>query len=135
MTSMDKINPDKFNSVLKTWRIPPIVKKAVSVISDKKGDDIVILKLKGITDLTDFMVICSGNSQKQNRAIANDLQRLLKKEFRSAPFGVEGSNFGDWVLLDYVDFVVHIFSPETRVKFSLEKLWMDAKRYDFIFAE
>ena len=132
---MDKINPDKFNSLLKTWRIPPIVKKAVSVISDNKGDDIVILKLKGITDLTDFMVICSGNSQKQNRAIANDLQRLLKKEFRSAPFGVEGSMYGDWVLLDYVDFVVHIFSPETRVKFSLEKLWMDAKRYDFIFAE
>ncbi len=132
---MDKINPDKFNSILKTWRIPPIVKKAVSVISDNKGDDIVILKLKGITDLTDFMVICSGNSQKQNRAIANDLQRLLKKEFRSAPFGVEGSMYGDWVLLDYVDFVVHIFSPETRVKFSLEKLWMDAKRYDFIFAE
>jgi len=132
---MDKIKPDKFNSVLKTWRIPPIVKKAVSVISDNKGDDIVILKLKGITDLTDFMVICSGNSQKQNRAIANDLQRLLKKEFRDAPFGVEGSQYGDWVLLDYVDFVIHIFSPETRAKFSLEKLWMDAKRYDFIFAE
>lgn len=132
---MEKINPEKFNSELKKWKIPSVVKKAVTIISDKKGEDIVILKLKGITDLTDFMVICSGNSQKQNRAIADDLQRLLKKEFRSAPLGVEGSRFGDWVLMDYVDFVIHIFSPETREKFSLEKLWMDAKRYDFTFAE
>ncbi|MEN8222422.1 MAG: ribosome silencing factor [Acidobacteriota bacterium] len=132
---MEKINTDKFNSELKRWKLPPIVKKAVSIISDKKGGDIVILKLKGITDLTDFMVICSGNSQKQNKAIADDLQRLLKKDFRSAPLGVEGSQYGDWVLMDYVDFVVHIFSPETREKFSLEKLWMDAKRYDFTFTE
>jgi len=132
---MEKISPDKFNSELKRWKIPPMVKKAVTVISDKKGDDIVILKLKGITDLTDFMIICSGNSQKQNKAIADDLQRLLKKEFRSGPYGVEGSNYGDWILLDYIDFVIHIFSPEIRKKFSLEKLWMDAKRYDFIFAE
>ena len=132
---MEKIDPDKFNSILKRWKIPPIVKKAVSVISDKKGDDIVILKLKGITDLTDFMVICSGNSQKQNKAIAEELQHLLKKEFRSAPYGVEGGMYGDWVLLDYIDFVIHIFSPETREKFSLEKLWMDAKRYDFIFVK
>jgi len=132
---MESINPEKFNAELKKWRIPPAVKKAVMIISDKKGEDIVILKLKGITDLTDFMVICSGNSNKQNRAIADDLQRLLKKEFRSSPLGVEGSRIGDWVLMDYVDFVIHIFSPETREKFSLEKLWMDAKRYDFTFAE
>ena len=132
---MEKISPDKFKTELKRWKIPPIVKKAVTVISDKKGDDIVILKLKGITDLTDFMIICTGNSDKQNKAIANDLQRLLKKEFRSGPFGVEGTRYGDWILLDYIDFVIHIFSPETRAKFSLEKLWMDAKRYDFIFTE
>ena len=132
---MEKISPDKFNSELKRWKIPPIVKKAVSVISDKKGDDIVILKLKGITDLTDFMIICSGNSQKQNKAIADDLQRLLKKEFKSGPLGIEGSSYGEWILLDYVDFIIHVFSPEIRKKFSLEKLWMDAKRYDFIFTK
>ncbi|MEN8223570.1 MAG: RsfS/YbeB/iojap family protein, partial [Acidobacteriota bacterium] len=89
---MEKISPDKFSSELKRWKIPPIVKKAVSVISDKKGDNIVVLKLKGVTDLTDFMVICSGNSQKQNKAIASDLQRLLKKDFKSGPLGVEGIN-------------------------------------------
>ena len=132
---MKKISPDQFSSELKRWKIPPIVKKAVSVISDKKGDNIVILKLKGVTDLTDFMVICSGNSQKQNKAIASDLQRLLKKDFKSGPLGVEGINYGDWILLDYVDFIVHIFSPEIREKYSLEKLWMDEKRYDFLFTE
>ncbi len=132
---MEKINPDKFNSTLKKWRIPPIIKKAVSVISDKKGDNIVILKLKGITDLTDFIVICSGNSNKQNNAVANELHKQLKKEFKSGPLGVEGNKFGDWILMDYVDFIIHIFSPEMREKYSLEKLWMDAKKYDFTFTE
>ncbi len=126
---------EKNVSKLKKWRIPPIIKKVVTIISEKKGNDIVILKLKKVTDLTDFMIICSGNSQKQNKAISDNIQRTLKKEFGSGPLGVEGNRYGEWILMDYVDFIVHVFSPETREKFSLEKLWMDAKRYDFISAE
>jgi len=126
---------EKNSSKLKKWRIPPVVKRAVSVISEKKGDKIVILKLKKIADLTDFIVICNGNSQKQNKAISDNLQRILKKEFGSRPLGIEGNKYGDWILMDYVDFIIHVFSPETRERFSLEKLWMDAKRYDFLSAD
>ncbi len=132
---MEKFNPEIFKSELKKWKIPTVIKKAVSIISEKKGENIIILKLKGKTDMTDFMVICNGNSQKQNKAIADDVQRILKKEHKSRPFGVEGTLYGDWILLDYVDFIIHIFSPDIREKFSLEKLWMDAKRYDFNFTE
>ncbi|MEN8152467.1 MAG: ribosome silencing factor [Acidobacteriota bacterium] len=127
---MNNSEPTKFSEKLKKWRIPPGIKKAASLIADKKGEDISILKLKGISDITDFMIICNGNSVIQNRAISSEIQKTLKKELNLKPLGVEGVNFGDWILIDYVDFIVHIFSRETRGKFSLEKLWMDAKRYD-----
>ena len=103
----------------------------VTVALDKNAEKTVVIKLKGITEITDFIVICSGKSSRQNRAIAEEIQRRLKTDFKLKAFGVEGANSTDWVLLDYIDFVVHIFSPENRKKFSLEKLWMDGKRYDF----
>ncbi len=119
---------------LKKRKIPYAVKKVVYSILDKKGEKIVVLKLKGICEFTDFMVICSGGSSRQNKAISDDIQRMLKKELKLKAFSVEGQRSSDWILLDYIDFVVHIFSPENRKKFSLEKLWMDARRYDFYIA-
>jgi ribosome-associated protein len=116
---------------LKRRKIPPIVKRVVSVILDKKGERTTVLKLKGVSDITDFMVICTGNSSRQNKAISDEVQRQLKKEYRLKAFSVEGENSTDWILLDYIDFVVHIFSPENREKYSLEKLWMDGKKYCF----
>ena len=116
---------------LKRRKIPPVVKRVVSIILDKKGERTTVLKLKGVSDITDFMVICNGNSSRQNKAIADEIQRQLKKQYRLRAFSVEGENSTDWILLDYIDFVVHIFSPENREKYSLEKLWMDGKRYSF----
>lgn len=116
---------------LKKRKIPPIVKRVVSIILDKKGEKTMVLKLKEVSDITDFMVICSGNSLRQNKAISDEVQRQLKKEYSRKAFSVEGENNTDWILLDYIDFVIHIFSPENREKYSLEKLWMDGKRYRF----
>ncbi len=116
---------------LKKTKIPPVVKKVVHAILDKKGEQIVVLKLKGICEFTDFMVICNGNSSIQNKAISDEIQRMLKKEIKLKAFSVEGQRSSDWILLDYIDFIVNVFSHENREKFSLEKLWMDAKRYDF----
>lgn len=127
---MNSSEPKKFTEKLKKWKIPSAVKKTASLIADKKGEDISILKLKGISDITDFMIICSGNSVIQNRAISNEIQKTIKNDLKLKPLGVEGVSYGDWILMDYVDFIVHIFSRETRENFSLEKLWMDAKRYD-----
>jgi ribosome-associated protein len=125
---------DEFKTItedLKRRRIPLEVKEAVTAMFDKMADKIVVLKLKGINDITDFMVICSGNSPRQNNAIADEVQRRLRKEFKLKAYSVEGEREAEWILLDYIDFIVHIFSEEYRAKYALEKLWMDAKRYDF----
>jgi len=112
-------------------KIPSSVKKIVLAMMEKKGQQIVVLKLKDISDVTDYMVICHGSSDRQNRAISDEVQRRLKKEEKLKVFSVEGEAKADWILLDYIDVIVHIFSGESRGKFSLEKLWMDAKRYNF----
>jgi ribosome-associated protein len=116
---------------LKRRKIPPIVKRVVSIILDKKGEKTMVLKLKEVSDITDFMVICSGISSRQNKAISDEIQRQLRKDYHMKAFSVEGVSNTDWILLDYIDFVIHIFSPENREKYSLEKLWMDGKRYCF----
>jgi len=76
-------------------------------------------------------VICQGNSSRQNNAVADEIRRKLRKEHKAKPFGVEGEREADWILMDYIDFVIHIFLEETRNKYAIEKLWMDARRYDF----
>ena len=127
-----KINEFEFIiNDLKRRKIPTEVKNAVSIMLDKKAERIVVLKLKGINEITDFLIICHGNSSRQNNAISDEIQKKLKGNFKIKAFSVEGENRADWILLDYIDFVVHIFSPDIRDKFSLEKLWMDGKRYNF----
>jgi len=119
------------NRDLKKRRIPGTVKKVVTSMLDKKAEKVVILKLKGINDITDYMVICQGNSSRQNAAIAGEIRKKMKSEFKLKPFSVEGERESEWILIDYIDFIIHIFSEDNRRKYSLEKLWMDAKRYDF----
>ena len=116
---------------LQKRRIPGEIKKTVQILLDKKAEKITVLKLKGITEMTDYLVICSGNSTRQNNALADALQETLKKELNLQPLGVEGKRLAEWILVDYVDFVINIFSADWRKKYALEKLWMDAKRYDF----
>lgn len=116
---------------LKRRKIPPEVKKTVTAMLDKKAANVVVLKLKGVNDITDFMVICSGNSPRQNSAISDEVRKKLRKECKLKAYSVEGERESDWILLDYIDFIVHIFSEEARAKYALEKLWMDAKRYNF----
>ncbi|HLP49185.1 MAG TPA: ribosome silencing factor [Candidatus Kapabacteria bacterium] len=128
------MKPEEFTRItedLKKRKIPPEVKKVVTVMLDKKAEKVLVLKLKGINEITDFMVIGSGNSTRQNAAISDEVQRVLRKEFNLKAFSVEGEQEAEWILLDYIDFIVHIFSEEPRAKYSLEKLWMDAKRYNF----
>ena len=125
---------DEFETItadLKKRRIPAEVKQVVSIMLDKKAEQVVVLKLKGLSEVTDFLVICHGNSSRQNSAISEEIQKNLKKQHKLKPFGVEGEREAEWILLDYIDFVVHIFSVEIRRKYALEKLWMDARRYDF----
>ena len=125
---------DEFNLILddlQRRRIPGEIKKTVQILMDKKAEKITGLKLKGISEMTDYLVICSGNSARQNNALADAVKDDLKRELHLQPLGSEGERMAEWILVDYVDFIVNIFSAEWRKKYQLEKLWMDAKRYDF----
>jgi len=116
---------------LKKRKIPARVKKIVSVMLDKQAKNVLVLKLKGINDITDFMIICNGNSQRQNMAISDEIQKQIHQKYKLKAFSVEGERESNWILLDYIDFIVHIFTEEKREKYAIEKLWMDAKRYNF----
>lgn len=92
----------------------------------KKAADLTVLDLTGITSFTDHFVICSGASSRQNQAIADEISLRLKKH-GDLPSSVEGYEQGEWILLDYGDFLVHIFTPRAREYYSLERLWREAK--------
>jgi ribosome-associated protein len=128
---MKKDEFDRIVENLHKRRFPHGIKKAVQTLLDKKAEKVTVLRLKGLSEMTDYLVICSGNSARQNKALADAVKEDLKKELHLQPLGSEGERLAEWILVDYVDFIVNIFSAEWRKKYSLEKLWMDAKRYDF----
>ena len=108
-----------------TPRLPEALRLALSAIQDLKGNDLVVLDLRGLTDATDFFVIASGTSDAHVRGIAESVMEKLDRRGHQTHH-VEGLTTGRWVLLDFVDFVVHLFHPETRSFYQLERLWGDA---------
>jgi ribosome-associated protein len=102
------------------WRI------AARAARDKKATDIVVLDLTGVTSFTDYFVICTGASSRQNQAIADEIGLQLKKRGEN-PSSVEGYDQGEWILSDYGDFLVHVLSAKAREYYSLERLWREAK--------
>ncbi|MEO8945787.1 MAG: ribosome silencing factor [Gemmatimonadaceae bacterium] len=100
--------------------------RAAAVCVDVKANDVVILNLKGVSEMTDCFLIASGTSDTHVRSIAEHVMSELKKEGLRAHH-VEGLSQGRWVLLDYVDFLVHIFHPTLRNFYQLERLWGDAE--------
>lgn len=96
---------------------------AAAACEDKKAEDIRILKLDPAeSGLTDYFLICNGTNDRQNVAITDEVELRLKRDFGTYPNSVEGRRQGDWVLMDYVDFIVHVFSPEKRAFYGLERL-------------
>lgn len=92
----------------------------------KKAIDVTILEVSGLTVIADYFVICSGESTTQVKAVASFIEEELARK-RLKPPGIEGAAYSHWILLDYVDVIVHVFEKETRAYYNLEKLWMDAK--------
>jgi ribosome-associated protein len=101
--------------------------RAAQIALDTKARDVVLLDLRGVTDMTDFFLIASGTSDTHTRAIAEHIMETMKKEGYRANH-VEGLEQGRWVLVDFVDFVVHVFHPTLRNFYQLERLWGDAER-------
>lgn len=102
--------------------------EAAEAASSKKADRIVILDVSELLVITDHFLICSGNNERQVRTIADEVERRLLETRKVKPFRREGQREGRWILLDYVDFVVHVFGPEERDYYDLERLWADAPR-------
>ena len=96
---------------------------AAAACEDKKAEDIRILALDPAeSGLTDYFLICNGTNERQNSAITDEIEIRLKRDFGVYPNSVEGRRQGEWILMDYVDFIVHVFSPEKRAFYGLERL-------------
>jgi len=109
-----------------TTGISPLY-EALEAARDRKARDIVLLNLEQVATFTDHFLICSGTSSRQVHGIADEIERRLRAG-GLRPAHIEGYNHAEWVLMDYVDFVVHIFSEKARVFYDLERLWRTAKR-------
>ena len=107
-----------------------LVTLAADAIAEKKGESLTVLDLSEISPIADYFLICSGNNSRQVRSISEEIERQLKEFWDISPKSVEGLSDANWVLMDYVDFIVHIFMPETRNFYSLERLWADATRLE-----
>lgn len=108
-----------------------LCKAIVEGMQENKAKDITVLDLRGVSgSVTDFFVICSGDSTTQVDGISNSVVRFTRKELKEKPWHQEGKQNAEWVLLDYVNVVAHIFYKDARKFYDLEDLWADAKRTD-----
>lgn len=106
--------------------IPARVGRAVAAVLDRKGHDLRVLHLERVTEVTDYFLICSAGNPRQIEAIGEGVRDSLRVEEGVRPLHVEGKGGGHWLLLDYGDFVVHVFDEQTRAFYDLERLWSDA---------
>lgn len=101
-----------------------MLERIISSLNDDKAEDVVTISLRGKSEMADFMVVCTGTSSRLVTSISEKLVRVLKKEFNII-CKVEGKDQGDWVLVDAGDAIVHVFRPEVREFYQLEKMWMN----------
>ena len=100
-----------------------LARRIASVALDKKARDVGVLDMRGVVAYTDFLVIATGNTERQTQAIEDAIYRGLKGGEGRTPERVEGSSEGRWILMDYLDCVVHIFTPDAREYYRLDRLW------------
>ncbi|MFW6198486.1 MAG: ribosome silencing factor [Acidobacteriota bacterium] len=105
--------------------LPEAVRDAVDALEEHKAEDLVVLDMRKISGFTDFMVVCSGRNEPHVDALVKAVQERLQRRDRR-PGHVEGQGEATWVLVDYYDFIVHVFLPESRRFYRLERLWRDA---------
>ena len=121
LRTADRPEPQEILPTTPTWLL------AVRAAESKKATDIKVLDLTGITSFADFFVICTGANQRQIQAISDEVGIQLKQQAGELPISMEGYDQAEWVLSDYGDLLVHIFSPKARDYYDLERLWRSAK--------
>jgi ribosome-associated protein len=114
--------------IIKNGNNDALLSNIIKGIEEVKGSQIDILDLRTIdTSVCDYFVICNGNSNTQVNAIVNSIQKTVSKEIKDKPWHVEGTDNAEWVLMDYVSIVVHVFQKHIREYYDIESLWGDAK--------
>jgi ribosome silencing factor RsfS/YbeB/iojap len=121
LVKADHAEVEQIKSPTPTWLL------AVRAAESKKATDIKVLDLRGITSFADFFVICTGSNARQVQAITDEVGLQMKQQVRELPLSLEGYDQAEWVLLDYGDLLVHVFSPKAREYYDLERLWRSAK--------
>ena len=100
-----------------------LAERIAEIASDKKAIDVRLLDLRGVVGYTDYFVVCTGNTERQTKAIHDGIHKELKDDAGLLPRRVEGTGEARWILMDYFDIVVHVFVPEVREFYRLEQLW------------
>ncbi len=128
-TSGNSLIPPRTEKKKRTTRTPArtLAARAADAALEKKGHDVVVMDMREVSGVADYFVVCTGDSELQIKAIADAVEDRLKTEFRERPWHKEGYEHRQWVLIDYVDVVVHVFNEEKRAFYDLERLWGDAK--------
>jgi ribosome-associated protein len=105
--------------------------RRLAELADSKGaTEIVVLAMRGLAAYTDFLAICTARNERQARAIVDEVKLRLKQEHGLLPAGVEGEGSAGWIVLDYLDAVLHVFTAEERERYQLEDLWREAPRLE-----
>jgi ribosome-associated protein len=112
-------------------RLPKALLAAVKAVQDKQASDVVVLDLRAADGFTDYFLICTGQNARQIATIVDAVQERLREDFGERPAMAEGMKKSEWLLLDYFNFVVHVFSPDCRAFYALERLWGSAERHEF----
>jgi ribosome-associated protein len=110
-----------------------LARQLATVSDSKKAEDVVVLDMRELVAYTDFLAICTARSERQARAIVDEVRVRVKRESGLLPGGVDAGGEAGWTILDYLDCVLHVFTPEARERYGLEDLWRDAPRLELEF--
>lgn len=132
MTNKPTLESGQFSteSKTKTADSAKLIETISEALLEKKGQNIVLLDVRELTTLTDYFIVCHGSSDTQIRALANSVTEKTKKDLGESVWKKEGMDVRRWIILDYVNIVVHIFSEEKREYYGIERMWSDALRTD-----
>ena len=114
-------------------RSEQLARRLAAIADSKKAEDVVVLDMRGLVAYTDFLAICTARSERQAKAIVDEVRLRAKREAGLLPGGVDGGGEAGWTILDYLDCVLHVFTPEARQRYGLEDLWHEAPRLELEF--
>jgi ribosome-associated protein len=110
-----------------------LARHLAELADSKKAEDIVALDMRGLVAYTDFLVVCTARNERQARGISDEVRVRVKQESGVLPSGVDGGGEAGWTIIDYLDVVLHVFTPEARDRYQLEDLWHEAPRLELVF--